>query len=369
VSSQRISISKLQLTNFRNYKSSNFTFDHKIIAIAGNNGVGKTNILESISLLGKIQGLKSAEFSEIVNNDISSNNFTIYGEIKNHPDIDNVGVSYSKTESKKTFHINNKPAKGKNFPTIIWLTPQMDSLFYSSKTLRRKFLDKIVCDINPQHSTTINSYNQAVKERMRILTKIDVETHNRNQWLDIIERKIAELGTAIASSRNEAMHYLNDALIRIGNNFTKTQISLIGEIENYALFKKALEVEEIFLQKLKNNRGLDSKIGRTMFGVHRSDFTATLLEKNIEAKHCSTGEQKSILIAITFARVGLSSMLNLPSAILLLDEIVSHLDDKKREELLREILKINCQSFLTATNKSFFNTLEKDGKNTLVLEI
>lgn len=366
---QYVRLSKLQLTNFRNYESSNFSFGHKITAISGNNGVGKTNILEAISLLGKIQGLKSAEFSEIINNKIHSNEFTIYGEIEDHPNIDSIGISYNKSELKKTFHINNKPAKGRNFPTIIWLTPQMDSLFCSSKTLRRKFFDKIVCDINSQHNAAINSYGQAIKERMHLLRNIDIESHSKNTWLDIVERKISELGTAIASSRNEAMHYLNNSLMRVGGNFIKTQINLIGDIENCALFKKSLEVEEIFMQKLKDNRDLDSKIGRTMFGVHRSDFTAILLEKNIEAKYCSTGEQKSILIAITFARVHLFSMLNLPSAILLLDEIVSHLDDKKRKELLKEVLKINCQSFLTATNKSFFGDLEKSLTPVSILEI
>jgi DNA replication and repair protein RecF len=141
------------------------------------------------------------------------------------------------------------------------------------------------------------------------------------------------------------------------SNFTKATVKIIGELEELAINHKAIEVEEKFMAKLKENRGLDGKSGRTNFGVHRSDLTAILVNKNVEAKSCSTGEQKSILIALTFARMKIFALLGLPSAILLLDEIVSHLDDQKRSDLLSEIASLDCQSFLTATQQNFFADL------------
>ena len=319
--------------------------------------MGKTNILEAISLLNKGQGLKGAEFDEMISHENSEQNFAIYSSLKNHPEIENIGTSYSKIESKKIFQINHKVLTSRSsykfFPAIIWLTPQMDNLFCSSKTIRRKFLDKIVADIDPAHNSRINAYNHSLRERISLLNRFG----NKENWLEIIERKIAELGTAIASARNETISYLNQTILQGGDNFTKAQIKIIGELEDLATQHKAIEVEEKFIQKLKENRAIDAKVGRTMFGVHRSDFTAVLLSKKIEAKLCSTGEQKSILIAITFARVRLFSLLNLPTAILLLDEIISHLDNQKRSELMQEIATLDCQSFLTATNQSFFNDL------------
>jgi DNA replication and repair protein RecF len=236
----------------------------------------------------------------------------------------------------------------------------MDNLFCFPKNIRRRFLDKIVCDIDIQHQSRINAYNQATKERINLLIRFGV---NQEKWLEIIEQKIAELGSAIASARNQAIEYINKTIVNANDNFVKTQIQIIGELEQMALNFKAIEVEEKFMQKLRENRYLDLKSGRTNFGIHRSDFTAILINKNIEAKFCSTGEQKSILIAITFARVRIFSLLNLPSAILLLDEIVSHLDDEKRNQLLQEITQLNCQSFLTATNKKFFSYLSHFEKN------
>lgn len=359
-----VNLSQLQLTNFRNYQSRSFDFSSKVTSIFGANGAGKTNILEAISLLGNNQnlgqGLKGADFEEMIKNN-SGDHFTIYGAFQNHPIIENIGISYSKHDNKKTLQLNhqlsgrlNSKTSHKILPAIIWLTPQMDNLFCAQKILRRKFLDKITADIDIAHQSRINTYNKEIKERINLLTRFGI---NQEKWLGIVEQKIAELGSAIAIARNEAIKYLNQTIIKTNDNFIKTKIKIIGELEEIALENKAIAVEEKFMQKLKENRSIDLKSGRTSFGVHRSDFTAILLNKNIEAKFCSTGEQKSILIAITFARVKIFSLLNLPSAILLLDEIVSHLDNTKRKELLLEIANLDCQSFLTATNQDFFSDL------------
>jgi DNA replication and repair protein RecF len=371
-------LSQLKLNNFRNYSSRNFNFTSKITAISGQNGVGKTNILEAISLLNKGSGLKGAEFSEMVNfsalqKESIHHNFSIYGQIESHPQIDNVGTSYLTSTNKRIFQVNHdESSRPKKLPAIIWLTPQMDNLFYSSKSDRRKFLDKIVCDINPSHNSIINAYNHEIRERINLLQTFANQNSDQNDnWLKIIERKIAELGIAIATARNEAIEYLNQSILQGSDNFTKARIEIIGEAEELARNNKSLMAEEKFIQRLQENRKLDAKSNRTHFGIHRSDFTAILLgDKQIYAKSCSTGEQKSILIALTFARIRLFSMLNLPIAILLLDEIVSHLDMERRKNLLQEITKLDCQSFLTAISKDFYQDLSHfDGKMVSFLEL
>lgn len=354
-------ISKIFLSNFRNYNSRSFEFNSTITIIFGNNGVGKTNILESISLFRKGRGLRSIDLDDMVKHDAIDSKFTIYGELKNHDEIANCATSFDKSNSKRIFQVNgNKSSSIKNFPAIIWLTPKMDSIFTDSKSNRRKFLDKIVADIDQNHLSRINEYDKCLRERMILL-----QQNKDKKWLEVLERRIAERGVAIAIARNEAIEYLNKAIKLNESEFIKTQIKIIGEIEELAKTSKSLEVEEIFANKLKDNRDLDLQSGRNLFGIHRSDFTATLLDKELDANFCSTGEQKSILIAITIARVRINSFFNLPKAILLLDEIVSHLDSIKREELFKELQKLDVQIFATGTNRDIFSNLDNLSSETI----
>ena len=365
-------ISNLKLNNFRNYQHRNFNFSSKNIAFYGSNGVGKTNILEAISILCKGRGLKNSDFDEMLcfkSSGLDKDQFGIFAKIENHPEIENIGTLFDKNNRKKIFQINGQKI-GNNpssvLPTVIWLTPQMDNLFYSSKQNRRNFLDKIVSDINSDHQSMINSYDKNLRERINLLCNF--EGKKNDIWLDIIEQNLAENAIAIASARNEALEVLNKAILDGSENFTKAKLEIIGETENHLLEEKAIMVEENYKKILKNNRVLDAKSKRTNFGIHRSDLNANLIEKNIPANLCSTGEQKSILIAITFARIRLCQYLNQNLVILLLDEIISHLDDKKRKNLLSELNNINCQSFLSATHKEFYQDLFLDNQ-TEFLEI
>src|SRR5690606_14849515 len=150
----------------------NFNFNSDTIAMFGANGVGKTNILEAITLLTKSRGLRGAEFDYLINNTSNFNNFTIYGQLENHPQINNIGTSYFREERKRVFQINGKSLNNiKIYPIIIWLTPQMDSIFLGSKSVRRKFLDDIVSNIDANHQSRINSYNKLLKERINLLHK------------------------------------------------------------------------------------------------------------------------------------------------------------------------------------------------------
>ncbi len=359
-----ISVSKLRLTNFRNYQFIDLSFSQNLVTIFGPNGAGKTNILEAISLLSKGSGIRGSEFCDMINNESSASGFTIYGQIDHHPYLKDIGTSYQKNPNKRIFQTENKTSK--IHPVIIWLTPQMDGIFLTGKAIRRKFLDKIVCDVNFTHNSRINSYDKLIRERINLLEKYG----NDDKWLNIIEQKIAELGVAIAIARNQMVEYLNQAMLLGKSSFIKTKIKIVGELEELASIQKAIIVEENFAKKLKENRAIDLKIGRTSFGTHRSDFTAIMIDKNLEAKYCSTGEQKSMLIALTFARIRMANLLNLPSSILLLDEIVSHLDLSKRSDLFSELNNFDIQCFLTGTDRiSFLEIENKTTKKTQFLKL
>ncbi|MFT4718520.1 MAG: DNA replication and repair protein RecF [Rickettsiales bacterium] len=357
-----IEITKLQLCNFRNYKSKTLNFSKKINVLLGRNGAGKTNILESISLLKKGSGLKKADICDMIcsSSDIK-NTFSIYAEINNHPEIDEIGTSYQ--EEKRIFQINGKKISSyTNEIPIIHLIPQMDDLFSDNKSNRRSFLDKITSNIYPSHKSNLNNYAKYLKERVSLLEKYLFAKKDPDQyssWIDIVEKKISEIGIIIAANRNDMIDHLNKAILMSKSGFTKSKLHIIGDVEEFAMKNTAIITENFFQNKLKENRRKDFERQRVAFGVHRSDFSA-ILNDNMEAKSCSTGEQKSILIAIIFAVIRIFQVKNLEAPILLLDEITSHLDDKKRRDLYDEIFSLNVQTFLTGTERYLFSDFTED---------
>ncbi len=354
-------ISKLILENFRNFYSKKLQFNSQLILLSGENGSGKTNILEAITLLSKGSNLRGADLEEMVLNDYKNqkqvDHFAIYCELENHDSIEKIGVSFNKNHKKKILQINQETLSGKrqadfknDLINFIWLTPALELLLISSKSERRDYLDKIVFDIDYKHVERINLYQKTLKERLLILQKYKNQSQG-NQWLEIVENKIVELGVAIAFARLDAVDFFNKAINSFESNFPKAELKISGDIEQLAREKSALQIEEFYRQKLSSNRNFDLENFKTAFGVHRSDFSAIFLNKNAPSAFSSTGEQKSIMIGITLARAKISSAYKNQPTILIFDEIVSHLDEKKKGDLLDEIVNSNLQCFFSATSK------------------
>jgi DNA replication and repair protein RecF len=351
-------VKKIVLNDFRNFREKKLLFCHQLILLFGNNGVGKTNILEALTLFGKNHNLRNSSIEEMVANDRSR--FSLYFELENHQFIENAGIAFDKSNKKKQTQINGeiisskKLSDFKNYlPNFIWLTPQLDSLFISGKQDRRQYLDRIVCDIDHEHIDRINSYQKLLKERLAIIQKYNSPS-NANKWLDIVENKIVELGIIIATARVETLDFFNKAITSFNSNFPKTKLEVIGDIESKILTAenhRAIQIEEYYRQKLEQNRHLDSVSFKTNFGIHRSDFMAIFLDKNLPANLCSTGEQKAILISLTLARAKISSIYKKHPTILIFDEIASHLDHQRKQDLLLEIKDSSLQCFFSATSK------------------
>lgn len=356
-------ISQLNLTNFRNYSSKKLFFSNSPVLICGNNGIGKTNILEGISFLSPGRGLRTANLQEITNKNekiIDANLWTVYGKIENSPEYESIGTGLQLTQSgtsKRVLYINNSEVKDKStlnkIFNIIWLTPQDDSLFTEAPSVRRKFMDRIVYCLDPSHTTRVSKYERVVQERMKLLTE---ETYHDKKWVEVLEKTISEVGTEIAKVRIQTLAHLNKAFQ--SSIFPKEDVSIDGYFEK--LISDGVEenkVIETYRQKLEQNRTQDTYSKKTNIGVHKSDLKVIYKSKNTEAQFCSTGEQKSLLISLTLAKARMCKMLNRPTPILLLDEIASHLDEIKRNELFHEISDLNTQCFLTGTDVEIFKQL------------
>ena len=355
-----VQITKLILTNFRSFLSKKIEFSRPLILFAGVNGSGKTNILEALTLLGRSASLRGADFEEMIfDNQISGEKkpqFALYAEISDHEFIEKIGTSFSSLQKKKIFEINGESLSSKRqsdarnyLINFICLTPQLEQLFILGKSERRDYLDKIVSDLDFEHSSRINNYQKLLKERLLILQKYGAQKTGE-KWLDVIEIQIVELGMAIASARIEAIDFFNKAISSFSSNFPKPKLHVIGDVEESVMKQSAVQLEEIYKNKLKENRVADSINFKTNFGVHRSDFDAIFQEKNMSATRSSTGEQKSIMIGITLARAKISANYKNQPTILIFDEVVSHLDEGRKRDLFEEIAATSLQSFFSATS-------------------
>lgn len=354
-------IAKIILTNFRNFSSKKIEFLKPLVLLVGNNGVGKTNILEALTLLGRGGAIRNSDFEEMIfDNQITQekkSQFTIFAEALDHEFIEKIGISFSAAQKKKNIEINGETLSSKRqaelknyFINFICLTPQLEQLFILGKSERRDYLDKIVSDIDSEHLTRINNYQKLLRERLLILQKYGTQKSGE-KWLNIIENQIVELGMAIASARIEAVDFFNRAITSFTSNFPKPKLYVIGDVEENVMKQSAVQLEEVYKNKLRENRSHDSTNFKTNFGVHRSDFDAIFSEKNMSATRSSTGEQKSIMIGITLARAKISATYKNQPTTLIFDEVVSHLDEKRKSDLFAEVKMSGLPAFFSATSK------------------
>lgn len=369
-------IKNLILTNYRVYENVKFSFKPNINIIYGKNGIGKTNILEALSFLTAGKGMLGANIGDVLRiteQPVINYNWTIFANIEDNNIADTIAI-YSENDNntlKKKIKINGNIVRSQEelnkILNVLWLTPDMQTLFIDEKANRRKFLDRIVYIVDNNHSSRINKYEFLVKERMKVLQ--DSKKFDEH-WLTVLEEKIAETGISIAVARNQVIRHLNRILVNYDFNFPKFIITIDGKFENLLLDNiTAMQAEEEFRKILRDNRQQDNETKRTIEGVHKSDLRLFYQTKNMDAQFCSTGEQKLFLISFTILKALLCKELNKPQPIILLDEVFSYLDKNKKLELFNELLKLNVQSFITGTDISIFSDiLPNDNVNTLNLE-
>jgi len=349
-----VQISSIKLTNFRNYAFAEFSFQQNITVIAGNNGIGKTNLLEAISLLAPGKGIRSASLEELKKAD--ANNWSIFAAVEGY----NIGTGQENNSNKRIVKIDGEQQKGANilaqYFSCIWLTPQMDGIFIADNSERRKFFDRIIYNFDPEHASRVAIYENAMRERLRLLKDGSAD----NIWLKTLEKRMAEYGIAIAAARTEIIHLLQNAINESTTGFLQPQITIDGKYENILATHSALETELIFAEDLFNARYIDANTGRTTNGVHRTDFRAHNNIKNIGANNSSTGEQKAMLLTIILSLARMLKKHKNRTPVILLDEVIAHLDENRRQQLFDEIKQLGCQAFLTGTDGAIFKGLEAE---------
>ena len=354
-------IRRLALTNFRSYRSASLAVDRALVVLTGENGAGKTNLIEAISLLAPGRGLRRATLEEIAFSE-GNGSWAVSAEIEGMlglatlgTGIEPAGADGDDRASTRQCRIDREPvgsaAAFADHLRVIWLIPAMDQLFNGPASERRRFLDRLVLAVDAGHSGRVSALERSLRSRNRLLEEPRPDSH----WLDAIEHETAELAVAVAALRAETVRRLQGALAaRQDEAFPSAEIALDGSMERLLPDHPAAEIEDRYRAVLKDGRARDAAAGRTLDGPHLTDLAVTFPRKDIPAADASTGEQKALLIGLVLAHAALITGMTGFAPVLLLDEVVAHLDPSRRRSLYDALEALGAQVFMTGADPATF---------------
>jgi DNA replication and repair protein RecF len=258
---------------------------------------------------------------------------------------------------RRAVRIDGRPAASQTalglHAAAVWLTPQLDRLFLDGPGERRRFLDRLVTALHPEHAGDVAAYENALRQRSRLLGEGNRDPH----WFTALEDTMARHGVALAAARADTVHRL-DAAARLGvGPFPRASLAMAGEVDGWIASMAALDVEDRLRAELAAGRLRDAEAGTTSCGPHRSDLSVRHLDLDLPAAEGSTGQQKALLVSITMAHARLVALSRGQPPLLLLDEIAAHLDAERRAALFEEIVALRAQSWMAGTDAGLFEPL------------
>ena len=336
-------LDRLLLEDFRNHAATEIEGTARFNLLVGDNGAGKTNVLEALSLLAPGRGLRRAGLGEMARGDGAGKSggggFAVSARLG---DDTALGTAIRAAQpGRRVVHANGADIPANRLGewlSVAWLTPAMDRLFADSAGARRRFLDRLVLALEPGHAALAARYDAALRERNRLLTG---ESEPDPLWLDGIEAQLAESGEALGAARRRVVEALAAALADTpAEPFARPALAY------------ASGTPDDLAAALHAGRRRDRAAGRTLSGPHRDDLAVTLAAKGRAAADCSTGEQKAMLIAIVLAHAALLDPAR--PRVLLLDEVAAHLDPLRRGALFERLRAVPGQYWLTGTETAPF---------------
>ncbi len=348
-------ISKLRLTDFRNYKVLDLELSGTPVVLFGQNGAGKTNLLEAVSLLSPGRGLRRAKLETLARQDGDSTApaWGVNADLLSDGDDYRLAIGQlPEAPGRRIARIDGKSVSGTDLArhmTVFWLTPDQDPIFRGPAGDRRKFLDRFTLMHAPDHGAHVSAYEKLRSERNRLLSDGVTDI----LWYEALEADMADFATRIAYARAETVTKLTGEMDqRPEGVFPKALISLEGEAEEQIQSGIDPDAVRVGLRAMwAETRGTDIRAGRTIRGVHRSDLLVRHEAKDMPAGNCSTGEQKALLIGLMLAQARAQADKH---PFLLLDEVAAHLDAHRRAALIEDLLELGTQVFMTGTDAALF---------------
>lgn len=350
-----MALDRILLGNFRNHRQSAIEGTARFNLLVGENGAGKTNVLEAISLLAPGRGLRRAALSDMAAQD-GAGGFAVSADLASSQGPVRLGTGIApERPGRRIVQVNQAEAPANRLAewlSIGWITPAMDRLFTDSPGARRRFLDRLVLAVRPDHARNASRLESAIRERNRLLAEPALP---ESGWFDAVEAQIAEAGALVAHARQHMVARLDEALAE----------TISGPFARPALAYQPggpLQADDL-TATLKADRQRDRAAQRTLAGPHRDELVVTMADKNQVAAECSTGEQKAMLIAIVLAHSRLiesDPRETTRPRLLLLDEVAAHLDALRRQALFDRLREGTAQIWLTGTELAPFAAIEAE---------
>ena len=359
-------VRRLILSEFRSYPALDLSIAGKLVAFLGENGAGKTNLLEALSLFSVGRGLRRADLPEMAREG-GSGGFAVSILLETGGGEHRLGTALEPAKSggfERTSRIDRNPVSSasafSDFIRLVWLTPALDGLFTGAPGERRRFLDRLVLAVDPGHGARVNALERALRSRNKLLEAERLDA----AWLDAVEREVAETGIAVAMARQETAGRLQ-ALInetrREGDPFPWAALTLEGPLDAILGSASALEVEDTYRGWLADNRLRDRAAGRTLIGPQATDLLVRHGPKDVAAERASTGEQKALLVGLVLAHARLVAAMTGIVPLVLLDEVAAHLDPRRRVGLYEALDALGAQVFMTGADPALFADLPAGG--------
>lgn len=356
-----LAVRQLRLTDFRNYRQLRLDCGPEPVVLVGANGAGKTNLIEALSFLAPGRGLRRARLDEVARRPDAS--IWAVAATLDTPEgrlAIGTGLEPPRGEGgvpRRVVRIDGRPASSQAalglHVAAVWLTPQLDRLFLDGSGERRRFVDRLVTALHPEHAGDVAAYENALRQRARLLAEGNRDPH----WFTALEDTMARHGVALAANRADTVQRL-DAAARLGvGPFPRAALAMIGEVDGWIASMAALDAEDRLRAELATSRLRDAEAGTTSTGPHRSDLAVRHLDLDLPAAEGSTGQQKALLVSIALAHARLVTLSRGRPPLLLLDEIAAHLDSERRAALFEEVVALGVQSWMTGTDAELFRPL------------
>jgi DNA replication and repair protein RecF len=353
-------VRRLRLRAFRNFAALDLRLagDAAPVVLHGPNGAGKTNLLEALSLLAPGRGLRRARLDSLDCDADAVQPFRIDAELATADGPIDLATGRDPAAERRWLEVMGESRRGlaplAELVAIAWLTPAMDRLFLDAAAERRRFLDRLVLAVYPEHARQTALFERAMRERSLLLRQGPRDP----AWLRVLEERMAASGVAVAAGRRELVSGLNALLGEPDPTLPAIRLALEGTVERWLADGAAVDAEERMAETLASSRPQDAETGGAAIGPHRSDLAAMDLATGEPAPRASTGRQKAMLIAIVLAEARLRQRVAGDLPILLLDETMAHLDPARRDGLAERLLALGGQVFLTGTERRLFAALD-----------